>query len=571
MRSRGASSRAPQAESLFTEEELERFFPRGHATGSLARLCAAASDALARLMPDGDLPRVPGWDGKGEYQALLERYCSLPADMHSQPDALVTQIASDFFPGAVNWRCPELQYNLGAAVNVVSSALYAVALDLNVFLINDGLAGNTIVAEQAVAAILLEAAGVQAGHGHGLFTFGGTGTIAYAIKVGLRKAAPESVRRGRPRNIRLAVTEDAHFSHATAADWLGIGSDELLILPSDRERRSCIKRAERLLREAIERGNTVPALLINGGTTYDHAIDDIPAFVELRDRLVTDYSLEYVPHVHADSVVGWVWLFFRHYDFDANPLGLSPRGLEAIRAQYERAKWISLADSWGVDFHKGAGACPIDCSMFIANDAADIVRLRKGDTPQASTHQLADELSVVSPVDYTLETSRAGGKPLAALGSLHSLGRDGYRRAVANLIENAMLFRHLVEQQFEMEVLNPYALGYQTMVRLYEPGTADDDRRGAELTRSDASTGEFVTAGNAYLKRFFVWDNQGRMDVNAGGFVYSYTRHFVTTPSGVPISGLKVYPTSPRIGRRHIREAVELLAARKLAFDLTFG
>ena len=84
--------------------------------------------------------------------------------------------------GAVNWRCPELQYNLGAAVNVVAAAMYAVSLDVNVYLINDGLAGNVVAAEAAVSSILADLTAVDLQRAYGLFTFGGTGTMAYGIK-----------------------------------------------------------------------------------------------------------------------------------------------------------------------------------------------------------------------------------------------------------------------------------------------------------------------------------------------------------------------------------------------------
>jgi hypothetical protein len=60
--------------------------------------------------------------------------------------------------GTTLWRCPELQYNIGAAVNVAAAAAYALALDANVFLISDGQAGNAVLAEHAVAAILADLA-----------------------------------------------------------------------------------------------------------------------------------------------------------------------------------------------------------------------------------------------------------------------------------------------------------------------------------------------------------------------------------------------------------------------------
>lgn len=539
-------------------------FPTSYAGSPFVELCAQVFGTLADLMPDGDLPRIPGSDGPPSYDTLAAHYGSLPTEVASDPAAVLRSMTRDLLAGAVNWRCPELQYNLGAAVNVAAAAMYAAALDVNIYLINDGLAGNAVVAERAVGRILGQLAGVQADRGHGLFTFGGTGTMAYAIKAGLRKVAPDSARRGVPADAAVVVTKDAHFSHAAAADWLGVGSDQLVTLPADRERRTDLGRAEALLRDALQRGARIATIIINGGTTYDHVIDDIAGFAALRDRLVAEYDLPYRPHLHVDSVVGWVWLMLRDHDFGRDNLDVPGDVADVLRRQRDRIAPIRLADSWGVDFHKGLGACPVDCSFVHFNDRADLARLRKGGPSGSALHQLAEEFSDVSPVDFTLETSRSAGKALAALASLHTLGRRGYQIMLARLMTATLAFRREVTAVPGLTVLNPHALGYQTMVRLHPPSashpTADD-----ELHEVDAA--QRVRDGNAYLKSFFAWDNDTRMAHNGGGAVYSFSSAYITTASGAPISGLKFYPTTPQITVSHMEDAVRLLIDRKSQFD----
>ncbi len=548
--------------------DLDLFFPGGYGRSRHPDLCKAGLLALDELMPDGDLPRVPGWT-PGRYEHLLASYGQLPVEPTRDPVELVRRMTGDLLSGAVNWRCPELQYNLGAPVNVVAAALYALALEVNVYLINDGLAGSAVAAESSVAQILAALTGLPTGRAHGAFVFGGTGTMAYAIKTGLRKVAPDSVRTGLPPDVKLLVTEDAHFSHATAADWLGMGSGDLLTVTAGADRRSQVGDAESQLRQALDGGCRLATILVNGGTTYDHAVDDIAALAELRDRLVVDYRLPYRPHLHVDSVVGWAWLMFRGYDYEENPAGIRSEALRLIRLQHERISHVRLADSWGVDFHKGVGSCPIDSSVIMFNDRADFARLAKGGGKAAATmHQLAAEFSAESPADYTLETSRAGGKALGALASLHSLGQRGYQVLLGNLMQNTVAMRAEVTATPDMRVLNPYALGYQTMVRLYPPEAARDPRCTEELAAGGREMAAFIERGNRYLKEFFTWDNDTRMDVNGGGAVYSFSRKYVRTPSGIDISGLKFYPTSPRTNEAHMRAAVKLLAARKREFDL---
>jgi len=563
---RVATSGEPQ-----TPDWVDAFFPSTYDLHPLPRLIEAAFRVFAETMPNGDMPRMPGKTSRADREALVEAYGDLPEQYCSDPESLIASIARDFFAGAVNWRTPDLQYNLGAAVNAVAAAAYSTALDVNVYLINDGLAGNAIQAEEAVGRALTGLAGVPAGRGHAVFTFGGTGTVTYALKMGIAKAAPMAAREGVPQNAVVAITEDAHFSHLSAVDWVGLGTDCLLVLPAGEGRRTQVQAAGKMLREALASGRLLVAIVVNGGTTYDHTVDDIAAFVELRDNLVAEFNLPYVPHIHVDSVVGWNWLVFAGYDFAMNPLDINAESVSRLESQYMRVREVRRADSWGVDFHKGAGACPIDCSAFVVNERSDLLRLSRGNAGITSMHQLAEQFSVDSPADYTLETSRAGGKAIAAIAALHSMGREGYRWAIANLVSNALLFRKVIHSTADMVVLNDYSLGYQSMIRLYPPNLAKDPRRVLELQESTQEVAEFSRMTNDYMLAFFKWDDATRMSGDSPGVVYSFSRQFVVSPSGVPISGLKIYPTSPRTTADSALAAARLLIERKAKFDECVG
>jgi hypothetical protein len=202
------------------------------------------------------------------------------------------------------------------------------------------------------------------------------------------------------------------------------------------------------------------------------------------------------------------------------------------------------------------------------NNKLDFERLRKGGSPVADIHQLAGDFSSYSPVDYTLETSRAGGKALAALAALHSMGLEGYRRVLARVIEATVILRAEVAKHADMCVLNGHALGYQTMIRLFPPGHANDLRK-LELLSDDDGVAEFIGQVNTYLKEFFTWDNDERMNANAGGAVYSFSKKYITTPSGKDISGLKFYIVSPLTEPEHAIRAVEMLRRQKDEFDNT--
>ena len=139
-----------------------------------------------------NIARISGKYNKDTYSQLLEKYAATPIESSNNPTSLVREISRDLLGGVPLWRSPNLQYNVGAAVNRVSSALYSLALDLNIFNINDGLSGNTIIAEHAVTRILSELAGVDHKNSCGFFTFGGTATNLYAIKLAVAKIFPQS-------------------------------------------------------------------------------------------------------------------------------------------------------------------------------------------------------------------------------------------------------------------------------------------------------------------------------------------------------------------------------------------
>ena len=224
--------------------------------------------ALKKKTPRPDAARIDGHTNETNYEKLTKKYSKVPLEC-SDPVATCEEIVGDLFLRVPRWRSPQLLYNVGAAVNTAASAAYSIALDENVYNINDGLAGNMLVAEQAVAAFLSELGGIEK-KCMGLFTFGGTATNLYATKLGLKKASPNSSRKGVPENLKVMITEDAHFSHAVAADWLGIGTDNIATMPAGYDRRTISEDAEIQMRGIFEDGkfNALPISSIMGFSIF---------------------------------------------------------------------------------------------------------------------------------------------------------------------------------------------------------------------------------------------------------------------------------------------------------------
>lgn len=501
--------------------------------------------------------RISGKYGKDAYKELIEKYSTLPKEIKN-PLEKCNEIVSDLFSGVPRWRSPHLQYNVGAPANTAAVAIYSLALDENIYNINDGLAGNALVAEQSVTKILANLADIKT-KAQGLFTFGGTATNLYAIKVGTKKVSPYSGKKGMPKNIKVMITEDSHFSHIVSADWLGIGTDNVVVIESSPDRSSNLKDAEKKMREIFEKGNLLATIIINGGTTYNHTVDDIKSFVELRDKIIKEFSLSYRPHLHIDTVIGWAWLIFKDYDFIKNDLKINKEALQKIKEQYRKISYLKYADSWGVDFHKGVGACPIPCSIIMLNNVADLNLLSKKEGSFIDVHQLAPEFSFTSPADFTLETSRPGGAALAALTSLHTLGINGYRRNLANLVELSLLTKKLLSNYNDAIVYNKNSLGYVTMFGFCPPELKKTSKNNKKLKG-------FIEIVNKYTKDFFSWDYQNRM-LNNLGVEYSFSSGYMELSNSVKISAAKLYPVSPHLNKSHIERAVKIIMKQKMLFD----
>lgn len=546
---------------------LKRLFPINYKNNKLCNLLKICQSVLSKKIKKVNGPRILNVQNKKSKKPkeIIKKFSILP-EFGMSPSSVCKKIVSDFFTNIPRWRHPNLQYNVGTAVNSAACALYSLALDENIYNINDGLAGNSLLAEQVVSNILSDLADLNK-RGMGLFTFGGTATNYYATKIGLKKTCPNSGKLGIPKNLKVFITEDAHFSHVVSADWLGIGTDNVVVIKPNKDRTSDIRDAEKKLRKELNNGNIVSSIIINGGTTYGHVIDDILAFVKLRNRIIKEFSLSYVPHIHVDSVIGWAWLLFKNYDFLKNELGINKIALEKIKEQYKKISKIKYADSWGVDFHKGIGSCPVDCSIVMINDPRDFNLISKKERVSIDIHQLAPEFSLSSPVDYTLETSRSGGPPLAALAALYTLGERGLQRNLANLVEQSLYTKKLVASFDDMAVCNKEdTLGYVTMIRLYPPEFKNDYRKVIELIDGSKKCINFIDHVNKYMKEFFIWDNKTRM-VKGLGVEYSFSSEYIKLNNCAKISGIKLYPVSPHFNRKYAEQAIRTLAKQKGYFD----
>ncbi len=203
--------------------------------------------------------------------------------------------------------------------------------------------------------------------------------------------------------------------------------------------------------------------------------------------------------------------------------------------------------------------------MIIMNNKKDFLSLSKKVALGEDLHQVSGAMSLRSPVEYTLETSRSAGKSFAALGALQAIGKTGFQFFLANLVEKTTLIRELLSCEDDIKIVNQSDLGFVVMVRIYPPEKVTTREMIEEFTSLDTKVREFINIINDYNEQFFKWD-KNRM-LKSEEINYSFTRKYLEVPSGSYIAALKIYPVSPYLDYEVSRGLVETILHQKDSFD----
>ena len=453
------------------------------------------------------------------------------------------------------WGHPRTQINVVPPPSIPSVIGALLPAIYNPNLVSDDTSYGLAVTETAVAAMTSSLVGYDPARSAGIFTFGGTGTTLYGARLGIEKAFPDAMDNGIGGNGVILASEQSHYCRLNVAGWLGLGEKQVIEVPTHLRNDIRIDRLEAAARAALDDGRRIVTLVATMGTTDAFGVDDLDAIVDLRDRLVEDYELDYTPHVHADAVIGWAWSVFNDYDFERNPLGFRPRTVRALAAAGRRISKLARADSIGIDFHK-TGFTPYVSSLFLTRERDDLQLLVRGRDQMPYLFQSGER----HPGVYTLETSRGGSGVLAAYANLHLFGRVGLRVLLGHLVEMAELLREHLEGHDSTTVLNDDGVGPVTVFRVYpddvDTWTIKDRERTDPAARAD------LQRHNDYNRRLFrhLYDRAMRGD----GVHVSMTDCYRHTDYGEPMVGLKSFMLSPFIDEQHVERLVgDILEARR--------
>jgi glutamate/tyrosine decarboxylase-like PLP-dependent enzyme len=505
-------------------------------------------DALKSQAPILGQPRV------SDYAAA--RRATLPDSTRPLEEVIGELVQC--FDGQLIFGHPRSQVNVVAHPSIASIVGVVLPSMYNPNLCSDETNLGCSQAEVRVAAMTAQLVGFDPQTAGGLFTFGGTGTLLYGIKIGLEKAVPGLFEDGLLSSGQgtavVLCSEQSHYACATAAGWLGLGQRNVVRVRSQTDNSIDIGALEQAIRTAHAGGNRIAAIVATMGTTDAFGFDDLAAVVALRDQLTAELQLDYRPHIHADAVIGWAWSVFNDYDFSLNPLGFRGRTLRALAATQRVTRHLHLADSLGIDFHK-TGFAPYISSLFLLRDRQDFGQIVR----QRETTPYLFHAGEYHPGLFSLETSRSATGVLAALANLLLLGREGFQTLIGHAVEMAELLREQIGARPELTVLNDQNYGPVTLFRAYPQGT--DTFLVKQREAHDLSYRDELRANNELNRRIYQRVHAAAM---AGqGVALGYTERYRSSAGGEPISALKSYVLSPFAEERWMTSVIaHVLEAR---------
>ncbi len=132
--------------------------------------------------------------------------------------------------------------------------------------------------------------------GEGIMLTGGSNANMVAMMAARNTKFPQSKTKGAPANLVAYCSKEAHYSFAKAANILGLGSDNLISVASDKQGQMIPKELEKEIALSLEQGKTSFFVAATAGTTVKGAFDP---FIQLNE-ICKKYDLWF----HVDGAWG---------------------------------------------------------------------------------------------------------------------------------------------------------------------------------------------------------------------------------------------------------------------------
>lgn len=373
----------------------------------------------------------------------------------SSTKKIIKKIAA-IFEGRIRWNSPYTLLNIAPSPLLVTIAATTIASLYNQNALWDFTSGDIILYEKKVIKALTELIGWNFDLSEGLATYGGKATLMYAIKIGLHKLDIDIINKGVKKEYFIIASDRAHYSIPDVCNFLGIGSENLIKIDTDKNGKIILsdfyEKTEKLLKD----NKDIACIILNAGTTIDMCIDPIYDIKKTVNILFRKYNKSKIPHIHADSVAGWVWLFFKNINIDKLD--------KKISAIYESISQIAHADSFSADFHK-TGLSPYYSTFFIVKSHQDLYSLTKHGKSNLKNLSNFGDFHIHH---FSLENSRTSFGIVSAYVALQKLGWTGFQHYLIKMLEIGNLFKKIILDSYNkhIHIINLNTNGFETLIKI---------------------------------------------------------------------------------------------------------
>lgn len=455
------------------------------------------------------------------------------------------------FKDIIHWNNPRVLHNITSPSLIDGVAAKTLTSLYSPNCLWDYVSGHFIDMENAVSDQIANLVGYSSDY-KGVFTFGGKGTLMYAIKLGINRCDPNNTINGIDKDMVVLTSESNHYSIEYICNLLGLGKKACIRIPVDNEGlidfRAFQETAERLLKQ----NKKIVCVILSGGNSLNNTVDPIKEVVSYIEYVTQKFNLSYRPFVHVDTVIGWLWLMFNGYDFSKNDLNIKHGVLKKIQKMNTRLLELKLADSIGIDFHKNAFASYIS-SMYLCKSNKELLSLNSNVLQDNSQKKYGDNFLQ----HFTIEHSRSGDGIISAYISLQEIGIDGFRQYIAKMMEAHDYIEHNIDRK-SFEIINPHGLGFPVVLfpkPNFYSGLYSDLENESE---------EGISEIRDYCYELFEYISSQKGENSP---VIGYVSNYSHSIDGIDIPALKLYPMSVEINEEKLEVALTQLHDTKQKFD----
>ncbi len=438
------------------------------------RMVELASELVADAHSLAAFPRTSGKETERLFHSAL-------------PEAGLGLSALDTLPDVIRHSRPPTSrffgYVLGSGEPVAAAAdLLASVLNQNLTAWRSSPAAVTI--ERTVVEWLAQAIGCAGFTGS--LTGGGSSANLMGLAMAREAKAPSNDRGAQPAVVY--ASDEVHMSIPKALALLGLGRDNLRLVPSDQNFRMSPLELERAIHEDRRAGKRAVAIVATAGTVNTGAIDPLPRIAEI----ARGHGL----WLHVDGAYG---------------------ALAAI-ALPAKFPGLNQADSLSLDPHKWLYQ-PLDCGCLLFRDA-QIARTAFAYTGEYTRALSQDPVEAFSFFEESLELSRRF-RALKLWLSLRYHGLGAFREAMNEDLAHAQRLAGSVDADVRLERMAPVELS-AICFRYRGEGRREDelDRLNRTILKRVIERGRVYISnasirGKFALRACFVNHRAGDADVDA--------------------------------------------------------